>query len=532
MSLATTNNGGKQSTGIYSTGEEIRLSQSKPSLSSAKKNSYRSIVEHSPDMILRLSTEGGLLYANNRSEEILGVRPELLIGKTFRELGMPETMCDFWKKLIESVIASRTAIVRDFTLQSPQGARHYEVRACLETLDSYEAPSLIAIVREHTRHQTRDHEIAEAGQRLLYHMNNSPLAVLEFDSQGRCLSWNHKAEEFFGQPSLNGGRALQSVLPLVYPEDRHHMHEIHETVSNGMQMSAFACARFIHRNGTVAHGEWYLSGVFDDEGVCRSILCFLNDVTDREKAEQALIRHKQELEEMLVSRTDTLRRINEDLQNEITIRKHLERELVKVSEREHRRLGHDLHDGICQELSGIYYSVQAIAKRIGKRSSVLTSLESIIKAIHRSIHHTRLLSRGLAPLELEDGDLHSALSELASDTASLFEIECEIESAMSGEKFDIDICSNLYRITQEAIQNAIKHGKATRIRIGLDCKKGAGVLTITDNGTGISEEKTSKAEGNGMGLTIMKHRAAMIHGTVTVNSHNGSGTSVHCVFKK
>lgn len=532
MSLATSRNGGNESPLVSTQGEDIFISESIPPSSLARKNSYRSILEHSPDMILRISTEGSLLYANSRSEEILGARPDLLIGKTCRELGMPEAMCVFWKKLIESVVTSRSTIVREFTLQSPQGARYYEVRACLEAVESYEAPSLIAIVRDYTRHRVQNHEIAEAGQRLVYHMNNSPLAVLEFDSQGRCLSWNHKAEEFFGQPSLNGGQTLQSVLPLVYPEDRWHLQEIHETVTTGMQMSAFACARFIHRNGTVAHGEWYLSGVFNDDGVCRSILCFLNDVSDRERAEQALLRNKQELEEMLLSRTDTLRRINEDFQNEIAIRKHLERELVKVSEREHRRLGHDLHDGICQELSGIYYSVQAIAKRIGKRSAVLTSLESIIKAIHRSIHHTRLLSRGLAPVELEDGDLHSALAELASDTASLFEIECEFESAMSGEKFDIDICSNLYRITQEAIQNAIKHGKATRIRIGLDCKKGAGVLTITDNGTGISEEKSSKAEGNGMGLTIMRHRAAMIHGTVTVNSHNGSGTSVHCVFKK
>ena len=506
--------------------------ESKPSNSPTKRNSFRSILDHSPDIILRLSDQGCLLYGNPRSEEILGTRPELLTGKNCRELGMPEAMCEFWKKLIESALTGRAIIERDFSMQTMHGVRFYEVRSCVEAEDSFDPASVIAIVRDATRHRMHDSEIVEAGQRLLYHMNNSPLAVFEFDTRGQCLSWNHKTEEFFGQPKLNNGQPLQSFLPLVYPEDREHFQEHYEAVRAGSQMTALVCARFICRNGNVAHGEWYLSGLMDDNGACQSILCFLNNVTDREKAEQQLIRNQTDLEEMIFSRTNTLRRINEDLQNEITIRKNLERELVKVSEREHRRLGHDLHDGICQELSGIYYSIQAVAKRLGKRTPVLPSLESIIKAIHRSIQHTRLLSRGLAPVELESGNLASALAELASDTTSLFQIECEFECAKPGESFEIETCSNLYRIAQEAIQNAIKHGQADRIRIGLHSKRGEGILTITDNGTGIDNKKTQKGEGNGMGLTIMKHRAAIIRGVVSVNSHNGSGTSVHCVFKK
>lgn len=512
--------------------EMIFLPESKPPNPSTKRNSFRSILDHSPDIILRVSDKGCLLYGNPRSQEILGTKPELLIGKNWRELGMPEAMCEFWKKLIESALTGRTIIDREFSMQTMHGVRYYEVRACVEAEDSFDALSVIVIVRDATRHRMHDSEIVEAGQRLLYHMNNSPLAVFEFDTHGKCLSWNHKAEEFFGQPKLNNGQPLQSFLPLVYPEDREHFQEYYEAVRAGSQMTAFVAARFICRNGNVAHGEWYLSGLIDENAVCQSILCFLNNVTDREKAEQQLLRNQSELEEMIISRTNTLRRINEDLQNEIVIRKQLERELVKVSEREHRRLGHDLHDGICQELSGIYYSIQAVAKRLGKRTPVLASLDSIIKAIHRSIQHTRLLSRGLAPVELESGNLPSALAELASDTTSLFQIECEFECAKPGESFEIETCSHLYRIAQEAIQNAIKHGQADRIRIGLHSKRGEGILTITDNGTGIDNKKTPKGEGNGMGLTIMQHRAAIIHGIVSVNSHNGSGTSVHCVFKK
>ena len=500
--------------------------------SPCKKTNYRWILDHSPDIILRIDADGCLLYANPRSEEILGAKPQFLIGKNCREIGLPEAMCDFWKKLIESTMDARTTICREFTIQTPHGAKHFEVRACPEADDGVPAQTIIAIVRDLTRHRICEEGLVEAGQRLLYHMNNSPLAVMEFDFEGQCLSWNYKAEEFFGQPKFRDGQPLTAPMPLVYPEDRERFQEAYESVATCKQMSGFVTTRFILGNGNVSYGEWYLSGLVDENVSCRSILCFLNDVSDREQVEQALLRTKEDLEEMVLSRTTTLRRINEELEHEIMIRKRLERELVKVSEREHRRLGHDLHDGICQELAGIFYSIQAIAKRLGKSSPVQTSLHAIIEAVQRSIQHTRLLSRGLAPVELENGELSTALEQLAADTTSLFQMNCEFECSQAGIKFSPEVSSNLFRIAQESIQNAIKHGKATHIRMALHFKKREGILTITDNGSGIENKNSSKGEGNSMGLTIMKHRAAIIRGTVSINSHNGSGTSVHCVFKK
>lgn len=490
-----------------------------------------SMLEHSPDIHLRADSQGRLMYANARSEVLFGVKPQFLLGRSFRHLGLPEAFCHFWENLIDRTLEARTPLERDFSFQTHDGIRHFQVRATPEALESDASDTVIATIRESTRQRSQDSEMVNAGQRLLYHMNNSPLAVMEFDAQGRCLAWNHRAEEIFGQPRHQGGEPLTNCLPLIYPEDRAHFQAIHDKLHNGRQASAFAAARFIHRNGAVAHGEWYLSSLLDEEGACRSILCFLNDVTDRENAEQQLLRMNVDLEKIILTRTETLRRINDDLQQEIVIRKRLEGELVQISEREHRRLGHDLHDGLCQELAGIHFSVQAIQKRLNKRSAVQGHFTAIIEAIRRSIEHTRRLSRGLAPMELENGDLLSALTELAADTESLFQIECAFEPASCEARFDFHICSNLYRIAQEAIQNAIKHGKASRIRIALDCRDHEGVMTITDNGNGIDKTKPSDAEGNGMGLSIMKHRAELIRGTCTVLSHNGGGTRVHCVFQ-
>lgn len=498
----------------------------------SSKTIFRSVIENSPDIILSIEASGRLLYANPRSEEIFGMKPDLAIGKTFRELGFPDSLCAFWTNLVERTLCTISPLERDFVFQSPAGLRYFEVRAAREPMDpqsSTKCEKIIATVREATRQRMKDSEIVEAGQRLLYHTNNSPLAILEFDIQGRCLSWNHKAEEIFGLPQHDGGEPLTSCLPLIYPEDRARFKKIHDSLRLAGQASAFACARFIHRNGTVAHGEWYLSALLDEEGLCRSILCFLNDVTDRELAEQALLRSNEEQEQIILNRTTMLRRINDNLQQEIAIRTRLERELVSISEREHRRLGHDLHDGICQELAGIHFAVEAIMKQVGKDSPMRRQMKSIAEAVHRATHHTRLLSRGLAPLELENGNLIFALEELAADIQSLFQIECILESNGCVSTFDPHICSNLYRIAQEAVQNAIKHGKATQIRIGLDCRSREGVMTITDNGHGIRSH--SDAEGNGMGLTIMKHRAELIRGSVNLLSHDGGGTLVHCVFR-
>jgi len=520
--------------GCHETLDSLSLAPPRATDSAAPSGSgimFQSILENLPDIVMQMHAEGRLLYANPKSEVILGANPALLIGKSCHELGLPESMCLFWKKLMESTLAGQTTIERDFFVQTPTGSRHFEVRSTPESNGSREPRSIIATVREVSRQRLRAGEVAEAGQRLLYHMNNSPLAVIEFSTEGRCLSWNHRAEEFFGQPHLDGNNPLQDCLPLVYPEDLANFQEIHEQVRSGRQMSAFATARFIQRNGSVSHGEWYLSGLIDDDGACRSILCFLNDVTDHESNARELHQAKMELEETVLSRTTTLRRVHDDLQKETSTRKHLERELVKVSEREHRRLGHDLHDGICQELAGIHFSVQAIMKRLPKRSPAHGPLGSIVDAIRRAIQHTRLLARGLAPFELQNGDLHAALTELAADTASMFQIECVFASADGPMHLDGETISNLYRIAQESVQNAIKHGQATHIRIALDCKNADCLLTITDNGSGIDNKTCSKGEGNGMGLTIMKHRAALIGGQVAVVSHNGGGTVVNCIFK-
>jgi signal transduction histidine kinase len=286
----------------------------------------------------------------------------------------------------------------------------------------------------------------------------------------------------------------------------------------------------LHRDGSLLFCECHLSALLDADGHAKSILWVANNVTPRELAEQEMQRLNSGLEVRIQERTAELKSSNNELQREILARKALEVELISISEREHRRVGHDLHDGVCQELSGVRYSLEAISKKRRKGTVLRQQIDHLSGALERAVHHIRLLSRGLAPLELEGGNLAAALDELAANTSALFQVECTVKCRGRSQRLEIEKAINLFRIAQEAMQNAIKHGDATQIRVDLDLLQG--ILSVTDNGNGIKDDDPAPARGNGMGLKIMRHRAKAIQGTVAVERIPAGGVRVICHFPK
>jgi PAS domain S-box-containing protein len=505
---------------------------------------FRTLADASPDTILEIGADLRFLYANNRALDVLGVPAATIPGKTPAELGLPEPVCALFEKITAETLRLGGTFEREFELLTAAGNRFFSMRAapCMELPGR--APSVVATIRDTTAHHHGDMRLEEASQRLVHHANNSPLAVVEFDCEGRCLSWNHKAEEMFGHSQPPGDdRTASLLLSFLYPEDRGRFEEVYHRLRAGGEVSSFVTSRFIGHDGKVSFGEWYLSSLLDSDGSPLSILCFINDVTDREKALVSLGRMKEELEETVAQRTAMLRRTAEELHAEIDTRRRLERDLVAISEREHRRIGHDLHDGICQELAGIRFSIEAMSKARMKKAALALQLAETAAAVARAIHQTRLLSRGLAPLALQDGGLDIALEELAANSASLFQIDCAFRLKGHLPPFDEDAATNLFRIAQESIQNATKHGAATKIRVLLDCAGPEGILTVTDNGNGLpptplphpNNGGNGHSNGNGhggMGMKIMRHRAELLGGTVRVISAKGGGACVHCVFRK
>ncbi len=205
----------------------------------------------------------------------------------------------------------------------------------------------------------------------------------------------------------------------------------------------------------------------------------------------------------------------------------LEQKILEISEGERRRVGHDLHDGLGQHLTGIALLAKALKQRLSSlRLPESRQADKITELVNESIGWTRDLARGLSPVSLESGGLARALEELASNASNLLGISCTCRCDTLEVQLDGEKSLHLYRIAQEAINNSVKHGKARTVEIGLTAHNGQITMTVSDDGSGISEKTRLHP---GVGLQIMQYRARMIGATLSVDSaHTRGGTIVTC----
>lgn len=213
----------------------------------------------------------------------------------------------------------------------------------------------------------------------------------------------------------------------------------------------------------------------------------------------------------------------------ITESRRLEREIQTISEREQQRIGQDLHDGLGQYLTGIACMVKVLGQKLAnKELPEAGDAARITSMVNETIQQTRALARGLCPVELETNGLQAALQELATRVTNLFSVECEFKTPMVVQMYDNAAAVHLYRIAQEAVNNAIKHGQATKITLGLTSANGQILLTVKDNGVGLS---SSGQKPSGMGLRVMNYRAGMIGASVHVENAPEGGTLVRCTVQ-
>ena len=215
--------------------------------------------------------------------------------------------------------------------------------------------------------------------------------------------------------------------------------------------------------------------------------------------------------------------------HDVTERRQLERELIEISERERQRIGYDLHDTLGQHLAGIAFLSKVLEQRLTARHAAeATQAAQIVAFVNQAIEQARTLAGGLAPVTLETYGLVFALQELAASVEALFHCACKVSSHHAIHITDHAVAMHLYRIVQEAVNNAIQHGKARQITITLSVRREGGmILMVHDNGVGFP---TDVAERRGMGLRIMHHRARMIGAILEVQRGTHGGTRVICTL--
>ena len=213
---------------------------------------------------------------------------------------------------------------------------------------------------------------------------------------------------------------------------------------------------------------------------------------------------------------------------DITERKRLEREILEISNREQRRIGHDLHDGVCQQLAGIALMTASLADKLEEKGMPESAqTERISGLINKAITQTRGVARGLFPVRLEENGLVSALEELAINSGELFKINCQFSCVEAPAAVDNEVALHLYYIVLEAVANACKHSKAQNVYITLESARDRHSLSVRDDGKGFSP--SGKAH-TGMGIRIMQYRARVIGANLTLQSAPGSGTHLTCLF--
>ncbi|MFC1677490.1 PAS domain S-box protein [Planctomycetota bacterium] len=270
---------------------------------------------------------------------------------------------------------------------------------------------------------------------------------------------------------------------------------------------------------------------FDQQGNFKGSLGILTDITDRKRAERQVLMLNQQLEQRVTKRTEQLTTANKLLLEEVDYRKHLEKEIIGISERERKKLGQELHDSIGQQFTGIAFMLKVLETRLAKTMPQQSEyVSAIAKLAKEATEQSRAVAKGLHPIDLSAETLTGALHELAATTEKLFAITCTFDCDQNLEVDDNTKAVHLYRITQEAINNAIKHGKPKQIWIRLQWMEDKFVLSIENDGLDFPEEPQQRKTG--MGLHIMNHRADIIGATLDIHKPSKGGTIVKCIFSK
>ena len=208
-------------------------------------------------------------------------------------------------------------------------------------------------------------------------------------------------------------------------------------------------------------------------------------------------------------------------------RRQLEADLVAVSEHEQQRIGQDLHDGLCQHLAAIGLAARSLADELQtQKNESAQDAELIQQSIQQAVTEARGLARGIFPVHVDRHGLAVALSDLARSTSRLTGVQIEVEESGDVQISPPEAAMHLYRLAQEAVANAVRHGGAQSVHIKIEGSAESIVLTVVDDGKGFP---IHPRKDGGMGMRTMRYRAQMIGASLVMSAPDPRGASLRCV---
>lgn len=439
--------------------------------------------------------DGRFIYANQPLLDLLGINLEEITGRNFYELPYPKDLADKLQKQIERVIETKKVVVDETPFTSPAG-----VAGFYEYIFSpvFAADGTVEVVAGSTRDITgrrrAEEALRESEERLrLLVESASDYAIFTMTPEGRINYWNAGAENVFG---WSESEALGQTGEIIFtPEDRakgEPKKEIETALKNGRAPDE----RFhLCKDGSRFYASGVVTPLQDADGNIQGFAKIARDITERLEAEKAL-REKEMLQR-----------------------------IVGAQEDERKRIARDLHDELGQQLTALRLKLAALRKlcETDKLCGRIDEIQLIARSIDNGVD---FLTWELRPAALDDLGLVAALDNYVRQWSHHSGVTAELlASSLKRARFAPETETNLYRIVQEALNNTNKHAKAKSAEVMLKKRGDLIVLIIEDDGTGF-HPKNKKNRLKGIGLIGMEERAALIGGTLEIESAPGQGTTI------
>lgn len=424
-----------------------------------------SVLSHLPVIAGRVDGDGAILEARGRGLDTLGVEGAELVGRKAAEL---------WPSVAEGIGRAVAGGECSFTNEVARGdARHYF--DCYFRFDEAQGRGAIGFAIDVTSRVEAENESRRQARLLQSILKNLPVIAGRLDEQGRVVEVQGEGLQ---ARELAPRYLLGRVFSEVFPQSR-------EAVAHALTGGSANFALGGHQGEHEWSVDFFVS--FDPEQGSGATF-FGRDLTERRR---------------------------------------LERELLSASDNEQQRIGADLHDGLGQQLTGLACMAAALRDRLrAKLPAETATAEMVARLANEATEQSRALARGLSPVTLEEHGLATALEDLSYQAQRLHNIECRFTLRGPSPEMDHIGAIHLYRIVQEAIHNAVRHGCALRVRVGLLTRGERHRLIILDDGEGFDSQAQRGASGRG--LRLMNYRANMLGGVLTVRSCLGLGARVIC----
>ena len=450
----------------------------------ASEDKYRQLVENADCIIIRRNVKGEIVFFNEFAQKFFGYSEQEIIGKNVIGTIVPET---------DSYGRNLAKMIRDIGRRPELYATNENENICKDGRRVWIAwtnkpvrdkqgniTEILCVGHDITNRKEMENEL----RLLATILQNSPDPTTVQDFEGNIISWNYGAEKVYG---YSEEEALKMSISKIIPEHkREEIAALIESLTKG-EDTVFLDTQRLAKNGRLLDISLTMMMVKDEAGRPFAIATNESDITE----------HRQ-----------------------------LEREVLSITERERKLIGREMHDSMGQSLTGIAVKSKGLALKLEDKSSG-DSKEAlaISKLANKAIVQMRSLTKMLLPIDIEAGGLPSALKNLAANTEKALGVKCRFNCSTPVSIDNHVELRQLYRIAQEAITNAVKHGKAKAIQINMD--EGY-VLSVKNDGKDFP--KTPPRKRKGLGLKIMEYRANMIGASLDIRRGDKGGTVVTCVF--